>query len=295
MEMQSLIIYERPNLVQPYLVMGFEGWPDAGRVSSGVVSQLRDKLEAKKFAEVKADDFYMFQSPGVEVRRPPTDIEDGLVKALSLPSTSFWFYKNDKSAHDLIISLGMEPELRWNNYVDLVLDLAQEFGVQRLYTVGGTYDTVPHTIEPMISAVLNDASLKAEMREYGVGLIDYKGPSSIHTMLVVTASKRELKAASLWGHVPSYIQVPNAKVCYGILSKLARMLEIALDLEDLKKASEYLDDQVSKAIKQKPELEDYVRRLEEEYSKGRYEAGEPLAEDIIKEVEDFLRKRKDEE
>lgn len=89
--------------------------------------------------------------------------------------------------------------------------------------------------------------------------------------------------------------MPNAKVCYGILSKLTKMLEIALDLEDLKKAGEYLDDQVGKAIKQKPELEDYVRRLEEESSKGRYQAGEPLAEDIIKEVEDFLKKRKDEE
>jgi len=295
MEMQRLIIYERPNLVQPYLVMGFEGWPDAGRVSSGVASQLKDRLETKKFAEVKADDFYLFQSPGIEVRRPLTDIEDGLVKSLSLPSTIFWFFKNDKSAHDLIISLGMEPELRWNSYVDLVLDLAREFGVQRLYTIGGTYDTVPHTMEPMISAVINDASLKAEMREYGVGLIDYKGPSSIHTTLVVSAEKRELKAVSLWGHVPSYIQVPNAKVCYGILSKLTKMLDIAVDLADLKKAGEYLDDQVSMAIKQKPELEDYVRRLEEAYSKGKYRAGEPLAEDIIKEVEDFLRKRKDEE
>ena len=295
MEMQRLIIYERPNLVQPYLVMGFEGWPDAGRVSSGVASQLKDRLETKKFAEVKADDFYLFQSPGIEVRRPLTDIEDGLVKSLSLPSTIFWFFKNDKSAHDLIISLGMEPELRWNSYVDLVLDLAREFGVQRLYTIGGTYDTVPHTIEPMISAVLNDASLKDEMRGYGVGLIDYKGPSSVHTMLIVSAGKRELKAASLWGHVPSYIQVPNAKVCYGILRKLTKMLDIAVDLEDLKKAGEYLDDQVSKAIKQKPGLEDYVRRLEEEYSKGKYEAGEPLAQDVIKEVEDFLRKKKDEE
>ena len=45
MEMQSLIIYERPNLVQPYLVMGFEGWPDAGRVSSSVVGQLKESCE----------------------------------------------------------------------------------------------------------------------------------------------------------------------------------------------------------------------------------------------------------
>jgi len=295
MKKQSFIIYKRPTLIQPYLVMGFEGWPDAGRVSSGVVGYLRDKLQAEKFAEVKPDDFYIFQSPGVERRRPVTDIEDGLVKTLSVPSTTFWFHKKGNSAHDLIISLGMEPELGWNKYVELVLDLAQEFGVERIYTIGGTYDRVPHTIEPIITSVVNDPSLRTEMREYGIEFTNYKGPSSIHTMLLVSAGKRALKAASLWGHAPHYVQVPNAKVCYSILNTLTRMLEIAIDLEDVKRAGEYLDEQVSKAIEQKAELKDYVRRLEEEYSKGRYEAGKPLGEDIIKEVEDFLRKKKDEE
>lgn len=37
--------------------MGFEEWPDAGKVSSGVVGYLRDKLQARKFAEIKPDDF----------------------------------------------------------------------------------------------------------------------------------------------------------------------------------------------------------------------------------------------
>lgn len=295
MNMESLIIYERPNLVQPYLVMGFEGWPDAGRVSSGVVGYLKDKLQAKKFAEVKSDDFYVFQSPGVELRRPLTNIEDGLVKTLNLPSTTFWFYKNERSSHDLMISLGMEPELGWNKYVDLVLDLAQEFGVERIYTIGGTYDRVPHTVEPVITVVLNDPSLKGEMRKYGVELTTYEGPCSVHTVLLVSAGKRGLKTAGLWGHAPHYIQVPNTKVCYGMLNKLTKMLEIVVDLEDVKRAGEYLDEQVSKAIEQKAEFKDYVRRLEEEYSKGKYEVSESLREDIIKEVEDFLREKGGEE
>lgn len=295
MSTESLILYEKPELVQPNLVMGFEGWPDAGRVSSGVVAHLRDKLQARKFAEVRPDDYYTYQSAGAEARRPLTDIEDGLVKALSVPSNTFWFYRNPEAARDLILALGIEPELRWSAYVALVLDLAREYGVQRLYTVGGTYDTVPHSVEPVISAVVNDTSLKAEMTGHGIRLINYKGPSSIHTMLVVSAAKRGLKAASLWGHVPHYVQVPNAKICRGILGKLAEMLEAPLDLEELGKAAEYLDKQVSKAIEEKPELREYVRRLEEEYSKGEYQAREPLAEDIIKEVEDFLRKKKDEE
>ena len=166
--------------------------------------------------------------------------------------------------------------------------------MERIYTIGGTYDTVPHTIEPIITAVVNDPGLRDEMSKYGIGLINYKGPSSVHTFLLFSAKKRDLKAASLWGHVPHYVQVPNAKVCYGILGKLTGMLEIAVDLDDIKRAGEYLDEQVSQAIEQKAELRDYVRRLEQEYSKGKYEAGGSLGEDIIKEVEDFLRKKKDE-
>lgn len=53
MEKENLIIYQKPNLVYPYLVMGFEGWPGAGKISSGVVGYLKDKLEAKKLAEPK--------------------------------------------------------------------------------------------------------------------------------------------------------------------------------------------------------------------------------------------------
>jgi len=294
MNVENLTIYGKPKLVRPYLVMGFEGWPDAGRVSSGVVSYLRDKLDTSKLAEVKPDDFYLYQSAGVEARRPVTDIKNGLVAALNLTTTTFWSYKNEKSAHDLIVSLGREPELRWDDYINLILDLAQDFDVVRIYAVGGTYDVVPHTMEPIMAAVLSAPGLEPEMREYDIPPINYRGPSSIHTTLLVSASRRNIEAISLWGYVPHYVQVPNAKVCYGLLSRLAKMLELALDLEDMRRGSEHLDEMVDKAVAQKPELQDYVRRLELEYGKTKGELGEPLKEDIIREIENFLRKKGEE-
>lgn len=294
MKVENLTIYEKPKLVKPYLVIGFEGWPDAGRVSSGVVSYLRDKLDTSRLAELKPDDFYLFQSAGAESLRPVTDIENGLVAALDLPATTFWFHKNKESAHDLIVSLGREPELRWQDYVNLVLDLARDFGVVRIYTVGGTYDVVPHTMEPIMSAVLSAPGLEPEMRAYEIPLINYRGSSSIHTLLLVSAGKRNIEAVSLWGYVPHYVQVPNAKVCYGVLSRLAKMLGLALDLEDVRQGSEHLDEMVDKAVAQKPELRDYVRRLELEYGKSKGELGEPLKEDIIREIEDFLRRKGEE-
>ena len=294
MSEQGLTIYERPKLSKPYLVMGFEGWPDAGKVSSGVISYLRDKLAAKKLAEIKPDDFYLFQSSGAEVGRPVVDVQDGLVKAQSLPTTTFWFYKSKESARDLILALGREPEMRWDDYVSLVLGLAQEFGVVRIYTMGGTYDVVPHTIEPLVGVVVSTPSLETEMREYDVQPINYRGSSSIHSAFLVSAGKSKIEMISLWGYVPHYVQVPNTKVCYHVLSKLTKMLEVSLNLDDIGQKSAQLDEMIDKAVSQKPELQDYVRRLEAEYSQGKYEIGETLKEDIIKDIEDFLKRRGEE-
>ncbi len=293
--MSKFTFYKKPKLNSPYLVAGFDGWPDAGKVSSGAVRYLRNKLNARKFAEIDPNDFYIFQSPGVELLRPTTVIEDGQVKDLSLPSTGFWAWNNKESTgHDLILVLGVEPHLRWNEYADVFLNLAQELSVQRIYTIGGTYDRVPHTMEPIISAVSNDQALEAELRKYNIEPTSYHGPSSVHSLLLYSATKRNLKSASIWGHAPHYIQTPNSKVCYSILIRLTAMLEMAIDLDDIKQEGEELDEQINMAVAQKPELAEYVKKLEEEYRLAdTHEAAGP--EEIIREVEDFLRDKKDSE
>jgi len=290
--MGGIIRHHRPELNRPYLVAGFEGWPDAGRVSSGVVGYLRDKLNARKCAEVKPDDFYIFQAPGVEGLRPTASIEEGLVRQLDMPSACFWAWHDDRVEHDVVLLLGVEPHLRWNEFAGSVLDFAEELGVERLFTVGGVHNWVPHTIEPVVSIVANDPELARELGRHGTDSTTYEGPSSVHTLLLLSAGNRGLKAASLWGHAPFYIQVPNTKVCYGVLKVLSETMRIDFDLDEIREAAEELDEQVNSAMEQKPELKEYVRRLEEQYSiGGRYD--EPLGQDVIREVEDLLRGSKD--
>ena len=63
---------------------------------------------------------------------------------------------------------------------------------------------------------------------------------------------------------------------------------------DIREAGESLDKQINRAMAQKSELAEYVKKLEEEYQLTLgYEASGP--EEIIKEVEDFLREKKEEE
>ena len=283
--MEHIVLYHRPELRSPYLVAGFAGWPNAGEVSTGTISYLKEKLKAEKFGEIEPHAFYDFPS-----LRPQTLIENGLIKELLFPANEFFYWKSEKSVHDLIILLAVEPHLKWNEYVDLILHLAEQFKVERIYTVGGTYDRVPHTVRPMVTAAVSDPELKEELEKYDIEPAEYQGPCSIHTVLLAAAKRRNIKSISLWGHAPHYIQVKNPKVCYGILKGLTKMLQIELDLQEIIGASEYLDEQISEAISQKPELEEYVKNLEKEYqAMEKYE--EPAKqEDIIKEIENFLRK-----
>lgn len=292
--MEQLIIYERLSLNRPRMVVGFEGWPDAGKVSTEVLGYLRDKLGARKVAEVKPDDFYIFQAPGVELLRPMASIQDGLVRHLTLPSTCFYAWQNDKGGPDLVLLLGVEPHMRWNEYAESVLAYAQELGVERLFTVGGVHNWVPHTAEPIISIVANEAGLAREVGRFGMDATTYTGPASMHTLLLWAGGKRGLPAASLWGHAPFYIQVANTKVCYGVLKALSAMLDLDIDLGAMKAASDELDRQVNAAMEEKPELKEYVNRLEEQYRLGAPYA-EPLDQDVVEEVEDFLRRGKDDE
>jgi proteasome assembly chaperone (PAC2) family protein len=283
--MEDVVLSHRPELRSPYLVAGFAGWPNAGEVSTGAISYLKEKLRAEKFGEIKPHAFYDSSS-----LRPQTVIEDGLIKELKFPANEFFYWKSEKSVHDLIILLAVEPNLNWNEYVDSILHLAEQFNVERIYTVGGTYDRVPHTASPMVTAAVSDLELKEELKKYDIEPAEYQGPCSIHTVLLTAAKRRNIKGISLWGHAPHYIQVENPKVCYGVLKRLTEMLQIEIDLEEIIAASEYLDEQVSKAISQKPELEEYVKDLETEYQAMEKYREPAKEEDIIREIENFLKK-----
>jgi proteasome assembly chaperone (PAC2) family protein len=286
---KNLFIYERPKLNRPYLVIAFEGWPDAGRVASGAVTYLRDKLGARQMAEVEPDDFYLFQTPSGELLRPTVEIKNGGTGSLKFPATGFWFYKGESSPHDLILVLGREPELRWRNYTNLVLGFAREYRVERIYALGGTFDIVPHSIEPLVGAVLGAPELSAEVAQQGIQLINYRGPSSIHSAILLEAGRWGIPALALWGYVPHYVQVPNARVCHAVLRQLTKMIGLEIDLAPLERDGRHLTETIDRAVAEKSELAEYVKRLETEYGRGREVPAEPLKEDVIKEIEDFLK------
>jgi proteasome assembly chaperone (PAC2) family protein len=293
--MEEIIYQEKPTLNEPYLILGFEGWPNAGEISSFTIQHLIDNLKAKKFASICFENFYEMTSS-----RPVAVIKEGRLRDLTFPGNHF-YYLRDPAWQDVILFHGIEPQVRWNAFVDLVIDLAEMFRVQQIFTIGGTYDYVPHTYPAVVSALFNHDDLKERVIRVGLGLTEYSGPISIHTFILEAARKRNMKAMSLWGHAPQYLQTKNIKVALSVLQSLVDLTGISLDLTELRKASEFFDQQVNQLVEQDPKLREVIKKLEEIYQQsGRIPSftkkdDESKKDEKVIYIQAFLKRQEDED
>jgi proteasome assembly chaperone (PAC2) family protein len=290
--MDEITYIENPNLKKPYLIIGFEGWPNAAEISSFALQHLIDNLKAKKFASIPTENFYQISSI-----RPMAVIKEGRLVELKSPGNHFYYVKNPLF-NDLLLFYGIEPHLRWNVFGNIILDLAAKFEVAQIFTIGGTYDYIPHTFPPMVSALFNHEGLRKEVIQTGLGLTEYAGPISIHTFILEAAKKKGLKAISLWGHAPQYLQTKNIKVACAVLKKLIDFIKIEIDLSEIENASDYFEEQVNQLVKEDPKLQEVISKLEEVYKRSEKNSTELKKEEGLKDdkviyIQAFLKKLED--
>ena len=253
----ELIIHETPHLFRPWLIGGYEGWIDAAKVSTGSVTYLRETLKAQKFAEILSDGFHQFKD-----FRPKVVVENGLIRQLEYPKNEFFYWKNRELSPDLILFLGHEPHIRWKAFADLFVKLALRFGVERLITIGGLYDQVVHTIPRKISVVAGNPDLLKELLAHDVEPIDYAGPGSYVSLLQEHAETNGVGSFMLWGRVPPYMKMKSPRDCIQILDLLSKLVPFEVDLRELREEGNLIDEQLQRALEEKPDLKTYVKQVE---------------------------------
>lgn len=252
---------ERPATREPVLVAGFSGWPDAGEVSSHTLRYLTSGLSARAVARLSIDPFHDYAA-----HRPTGLIRRGRLRGLDLPRITLHF-ADQTGGPDLLLLSGPEPHHNWGPFAEAVLEVCDRFGVTLIVTVGGTYDAVPHTVEPPVSGVANLPDLIDRFQDRVVFLEEYQGPISVHSFLSRRAAARGLGCLGLWGHAPSYIQTGNLAVVERLVWTVADILEVGIDRAGLQQSSAELMRHVDDLMAQNPKLETYVRQLEKDYTR----------------------------
>jgi len=255
----------RPNLQRARMILGFSGWMNGGDVSTGTIEQLVEALDARELAEIQPGTFYIQGFPGsMEVSslvRPHVAIEEGLITKFEGPRNTFYCSEDNR----LVLFKGREPNLCWQEFSDCILDLATDLGTELICFVGSVAGFVPHTKGPRAYGCASDEGLRPLMQEHELQLSNYEGPGSFITYLMTQARERQLPMLSLVFEAPAYVQGRNPKCISAAASKLAGLLDLPVDLEQLETQAAEFQKHLDGAVRERPEIAELVRKMEEDY------------------------------
>jgi proteasome assembly chaperone (PAC2) family protein len=284
--MRHVRFERRPELADPVLLAAFRGWNDGGEAATGALAYMRDRWEAQPFAELDPEEFYDFQ-----VTRPTVRLVDGVTRRIEWPEARFVHAR--AAGRDIVLFLGIEPNVRWRTFTDAFVEVAKELGITTTVTLGAFLADVPHTMPTPVTGSAGDERRAAEL---GLSTSRYEGPTGIVGVLHDAFAKEGLASASLWAAVPHYLPGgPNPKAARALVDKAAAFLGVNIDTETLDRAGASWQTQISSQVEENAELAGYVRQLEE--AAGRREGLPdilPSGEALAAELERFLRDQRGE-
>jgi predicted ATP-grasp superfamily ATP-dependent carboligase len=185
--------------------------------------------------------------------------------------------------------LGIEPNLRWQTFTSMVVELAGDLDVELLITLGSLLADVPHTRPSPVTGGATDASL---IEELGLQRSRYEGPTGIVGVLHDACSREQIPSVSLWAAVPHYVSLaPSPRAALALCQRLGDILGTTIDLSELEEASERYSEQVSEAVASDDETAAYVEELESRAELLDDEQDLPSGDSLAAELTRFLRDR----
>jgi len=217
--LKETIIVERSKvqLRNPILI---EGFPGLGTVGKILVQYLRKQMKTEKLAELYSPHFAYY----VLVNKK------GSVRLLR---NDFYYWKDDDGENDLILLTGDTQAQTVEGQYEVassILDFAERKGVKLIITIGG-YRTEAKE-KPQVLAVSTNPEVLTMAMEAGAASSPSGNPIvGIAGLLLGLSRLRNMDALCLLGETPGYL--PDPKAAKGVLSVLAKMLKIVVDLEAL--------------------------------------------------------------
>jgi len=292
-------LFKEPVLEKPDLICG---WPGIGNIGLIAVDTLKGVLVAEEFGEVEPWDFFYPEK---------VSIRDGLLENLEFPASKFYYQKLERK--DLIFFLGeKQPTEGERTYAagekayqmaNLVLDVAEKFGCQRVYTSGACVSPIHHTAKPRVVSVVSSENLATEVMRYqntvlmsemggreGEGVI-----TGLNGLLLAVAKKRGLEGICLMGEIPDWLSgspFPYPKASKSVLEVFADILGIRVDFGFLGKMVAQIEEIVERLY------EGFPPEIKERYDERKFVVQakprgitEEDAKWIKEHIDEFFKKR----
>jgi len=270
-----------PELERPVLIAAFRGWNDGAQGASLAGGYLAKTWNAQQFASIDPETFYDFQAT-----RPMVSLVDGITRQVDWPDNDFYSATPEGLGRGALLLLGVEPNLRWKRFTSLIVDLAREYDVELVVTLGALLADVPHTRPSPVTGTATDPEL---VERLGLQTSRYEGPTGIVGVLHDAFRAASLPSVSLWAAVPHYVSLaPSPRAALALCQRLGDLLESPIDTSELEEAVEAYTARVTEAVSTDEETAEYVQELEQR-AEMIDETDLPSGDSLAAELTRFLR------
>ena len=263
-------LYKEPH---PASCSMFASWPGIGNVSLIAADYLRRKLNAEEIGEIEPTRF--FEPTGIIVK-------DNIVEAPRFPESKFYYWEDAVSGNGLLLFIGEEqPSSKGYELAQCILDVAQKFKVQRVYSCAAAVARIHHTDELKVWGAATNSELTEGLERLDIVLKGDLHIAGLNGLFLGAAKERGIEGICLLGEVPTYaVQIPNPKASLGVLEVLSKMTGIEIDLGELRDLAVQAERQMDRLAKQA--AAEYI----EHFTEPIWERGEDDQEDDQEEEEE---------
>jgi hypothetical protein len=239
-------ITARPKLRKPNLLAA---WPGIGNVAMIIANYLKAKINFKELGYLEPS--YFFDPIGVLVR-------DNVVEEPNFPQSDFYYWKNTGGGGDLILFIGDDqPSAKSYELAHCILDVAERFGVERVYTCAAAITRIHHTEPPKVWGVATSQLISGFLGAYKLEHSGNLQIAGLNGLLLGVAKERDIDGICLLGEVPVYAsRVPNPMAALAVLKVLSSMIEIKIDLAEMAKMAVEAGERIKQVAAQA--MEEYI-------------------------------------
>jgi proteasome assembly chaperone (PAC2) family protein len=265
------------DLIAPSLIGAFDGWVDAGSAATSALDQLA--LTGDVVVRFDEDELLDYRA-----RRPTLEIVDGRLAELSWAELTI--RRARAGDRDLLILSGAEPDYRWRAFGAAVVEIAERLGVSQWISLGSIPAAVPHTRDvPILGTESQPGLLRGPVKPGPAGIL--RVPSAAVSVLEMTLARAGIPSLGYFAQVPHYVSGPYPAAAVALLTALGTHLGVELPAGSLESEARQLRTRLDAAAAVEDTTRQYVERLEGMVDEERL----PSGDDLISEIEKFLRDR----
>ncbi len=240
MNTAEITILEEVELENPIFI---EALPGIGHVGKLAADHMIDEFNATKFAEIYSPTF----PPQVIVR------DEGIIE--NMQNELYYLKDIGEDNLDLIILVGntqaLSPEGQYLVCKE-ILDFVKEYGISRIFTLGGMATGQPIENPKVFGAATDEANAELlkeaeiELRSNDGGIV---GASGLFLGLGV---RQGIQGSCLMGETPGYFI--DAESAEAILNKLSHLLNFEINVDKLEERAEETRQMIAKAQQMEQDL-----------------------------------------